>query len=122
MEEKLQRELNELRSTVYNHKHRGFDFTKELESGSVVYSGKVNGDGTAANLPTGWTSSKTGTGVYDVAHTLGTANFTPIAISNATTAFCKLNTVSDTVASFVFIDAGGNATDVNSFYFMITLF
>lgn len=122
MEEKLQRELNELRSTVYNHKHRGFDFTKELESGSVVYSGKVNGDGSALNLPTGWTSSKLGTGTYEVQHTLGTADFTPIAISYATTVFCKLNGVSDTATSFVFIDHAGNATDVNSFYFLITLF
>ena len=37
------------------------------------FGGRVNADGTAASLPTGWTSSRTGNGQYTVTHSLGTA-------------------------------------------------
>ncbi len=40
-----------------------------------VYAGKVNADGTASKLPSGWTSAKGATGNYTVTHNLGHTNY-----------------------------------------------
>lgn len=46
-----------------------------------TFGGYVNGDGTAASLPVGWSSAKTGTGAYTVTHNLGTTNYTVVAVA-----------------------------------------
>lgn len=85
------------------------------------YAGYVNSDGSAGNLPSGWTSSKISTGLYQIVHNLGTANYSGIAIANATAAFCKQNATNTNDVSFVFLDAAGSVTD-SKFYFTLTPF
>lgn len=45
-----------------------------------TYGGKVNSNGTSAGLPTGWSSTSTGTGQYQVTHNLGTTSYATSAM------------------------------------------
>lgn len=45
------------------------------------FGGQVASDGTATALPTGWTSSKPGTGQYTVTHNLGTTSYGVAALA-----------------------------------------
>jgi hypothetical protein len=47
------------------------NFFNFLSSDSKIYAGSVYMDGTAIKLPSGWTCSRTSTGVYKVTHNLG---------------------------------------------------
>jgi len=60
------------------------DFTGALTSNSKtvmvsqqsLYHADWSTAGTAVNLPTGWSSSKSATGIYSLTHNLGTTNYT----------------------------------------------
>lgn len=65
------------------HRHTGQD-SPQIDYNSLlnkpvaslkVYGGQVNSDGTAANLPAGWSSSLSGTSDYTITHKLGTTNY-----------------------------------------------
>jgi hypothetical protein len=45
-----------------------------------IYSGRVDEDGNAEELPSGWTCSRVATGTYRIAHNLGTTNYTIIVV------------------------------------------
>lgn len=85
------------------------------------YAGYVNLDGTAGNLPAGWTSSRTGTGQYTITHNLGTANYSALAMAVAAVAFCKFNSVNANDVQYVFLSDGGSLTDTK-FYFILIPF
>ncbi|MGE0289643.1 MAG: hypothetical protein AB7I42_25855, partial [Bradyrhizobium sp.] len=44
-----------------------------------IYAGTVTSSGTVVALPTGWSSSRTGTGQYTVTHNLGAASYVVVA-------------------------------------------
>lgn len=71
---------------IYNGALYFYDFVANVwdSSGGGAggsFAGTVNGDGTAANLPTGWTSSTSSPGVYTVTHNLGTTAYSVVATS-----------------------------------------
>lgn len=43
--------------------------------GSTGFGGRLNADGTAVSLPSGWTPTKTGTGQYTITHNLGHTDY-----------------------------------------------
>lgn len=86
-----------------------------------IYAGYVNSDGTAGNLPTGWTSSKTGTGQYTITHNLNTAKYTANATAYATVAFPKYNAVNVNDVQFVWLTDTATLTDTR-FYFTLVFF
>jgi hypothetical protein len=47
-----------------------------------AYGGNVKSDGTERSLPTGWTSSKTSTGTYEITHNLGVDNAATVSARN----------------------------------------
>jgi len=47
-----------------------------------IYSGRVASDGSAVKLPSGWSSSRTATGKYQITHNLGTTDYTITALAN----------------------------------------
>ena len=53
------------------------------DNASTVYAGRVADDGSAVNLPSGWTSAKTGTGQYTVTHNLGTTAYGVAGLSTS---------------------------------------
>jgi len=53
-----------------NATETGLEF--DTVASTTVYSGSVNSNGSAGNLPTGWSSSQLATGLYQVIHHLGT--------------------------------------------------
>lgn len=71
------------------HEHNGLQATRinasdlfgSTSSSSTTYAGYVAAAGTAVNLPSGWTSTKTGTGAYTVTHNLGTTGYALVATS-----------------------------------------
>lgn len=77
--EELWKQFTDLRDLVYRHKHTKNDQTEKLAATTQVYGGQVASDGTAVKLPTGWTSSHTGTGQLRITHNLGNLNYAAVA-------------------------------------------
>lgn len=50
----------------------------KVENASEIYTGSVSSTGTSIELPSGWSCSKSGTGYYNVDHSLGTSAYTMI--------------------------------------------
>lgn len=88
---------------------------------ATIYSGFVNLNGTAGSLPTGWTSSTTGTGQYTVTHNLNSALYTCVAISSATVCFAVLNAINVNDVQLKFLNDTGSLTDCK-FYFILIPF
>jgi hypothetical protein len=90
----LQKQIDDLKqkivslessSTITRNVETAFKERLGLNTATITvksYSGSVNSNGTAGNLPTGWTSTKLGTGDYQVTHNLGTTAYNFAAISN----------------------------------------
>lgn len=94
-----------------------------FSSVSGGYAGFVNADGTAGNLPSAWTSSKTGTGQYIVTHNLGTTNYSAVASASALSGFGALDSVNANDVHFKFLSAAGGGTLSDTvFYFIIVPF
>jgi hypothetical protein len=68
-----------------------------VNNGSVVYKGHVSSAGTGTGLPSGWTVSRTSTGLYEITHNLGLA---------ATTDMQIVASVNDSVSRFAVVDTG----------------
>ena len=105
-------------AVTVNSTETGLEFDK-VNSG---YAGYVNSDGTAGHLPSGWSSSTTGTGQYTVTHNLGTANYSAIAMSYASNSICKFNSVGTTNVQFVFLDSKTQSLNNTEFYFILIPF
>lgn len=56
-------------------------YTDLVAVGPGARAGTIQADGTVTTLPFAWTFSKTGTGLYEVIHNLGTTNYSVIAVS-----------------------------------------
>ena len=52
---------------------------KAFAEQNQVFAGRVNSNGSAFSLPTGWSSTRTGAGKYTITHNLGTTNYAPVA-------------------------------------------
>ena len=89
--------------------------------GTTVYRGFVNSDGTAGNLPAGWTSAHTGTGQYTVEHDLLTAGYSMVITPIGGYGIGQVNTVGSSIAYVDFIERGGNLLDT-AFSFILIKF
>ena len=120
----LQKQIDELKYMLNNHKHQGFDQTKELSTGASYYIGWVNSDGTAGSLfPNNWSSSRTSTGNYTITHTLPNANYVVMAIvSDGTTGVMPMTTLNVSSVTFriLFFDTSQVATNVNFAFAVFT--
>lgn len=108
---------------IFNGKLYFYDFTNamwDVAGGSSVYAGAVDSGGTAINLPTGWTSTRTGAGQFTVTHNLGTSNYSAPAIPFGASVFPHLNAVNSNNVQYVFTDRTGGLADT-SFYFTLVL-
>lgn len=85
------------------------------------YAGYVNSNGTAGSLPTGWTSTQTGTGQYTITHNLASANYSAPVNAFGASAFGKYNSVNANDVQYVFLDTAGSLTDTR-FYFVLIPF
>ena len=93
-----------------------------LSSGG--YAGMVATDGTAVNLPSGWTCSTGGTGMYTVTHNLGLGSdgYATVGTCIYTAgAVCKLDNILTNSVDFNFTDRIGNLTNTR-FNFIIIPF
>lgn len=80
---------------------------------SGIYSGRIAADGSALKLPSGWSSSRTSIGTYQVTHNLGTTNYTIVAMGDFSFAVHQslgINTVNirvlrETNGVLAFVDA-----------------
>ena len=82
MEDKLT--INQLK-----HNHSGGDSVRIKYSdlsgtptGATIFSGSVALNGTALNLPTGWTSAHNSDGYYTITHNLGYATYNLVITIN----------------------------------------
>lgn len=108
--EDLQRKLNQIEETLFNHKHLGYDRTKSLDS-SLVYSGKVNSGGTTGVLPTGWTVAHNGTGDYTVTHNLGRTLYMTVSTAG-TVGYVNVVATGDTTFQVTTYNSSVAATDL----------
>lgn len=116
--------------TVQFHTHNGIDspLIKSSSSSSTTtassYGGRVNADGTAGLLPSGWTSAKVGTGKYTITHHLNTSNYSVVCGGGPITTFDDFffNVYSIDTNSFTILDveAGSSPAD-QQFCFILTL-
>jgi len=83
-----------------------------------TYAGRVDSVGNSLGLPTGWTVTKSGTGVYDITHSLGTTNVTLTATVESTS-FDVSTSIQYLSSNAIRVrtSAGGLAADLN-FAFM----
>lgn len=90
---------------------------------AITFAGRINADGTVVHLPAGWTCTKTGTGGYEIDHTLGVANFAVVV--------CEATSFGNTVGinsqdSSKFVVVGYSAVGVSfvdvAFEFILTLY
>jgi hypothetical protein len=77
-----------------------------VNNGSVVYKGYVSSTGTGTGLPSGWTVSRTSTGLYEITHNLGLAAFTDMQV---------VASVNDSVSRFAVVDTGTAIFRVRTF-------
>lgn len=76
-----------------------------------TYCGRVNIDGTAGRLPSGWSSSKLGTGYYRVTHNLGTTTYVPMVTPYASaTTGARIATIQNNYFDF-YVFNGTTLTD-----------
>ena len=91
----------------------------------TVYSGKVNSDGTASNLPSlpsQWTSSEGTAGNYTIAHKLGTADINVVATEDGLTrGEIRVHSITSTEFQVDSINQSGAALS-RSFYFIVQEF
>lgn len=73
----ITKDVSDLQYQMAHHRHIGSDKTQKVSSGATVdsYGGTVASTGSALFLPTGWSSTKTGTGAYTVTHNLNNTNY-----------------------------------------------
>jgi hypothetical protein len=84
-----------------------------------VYAGRVNSDGTAEDLPSGWTSTRTGEGQYTITHNLGGAIQATLAVAASAAAhFVTRSGGSNNIVSFRVWNDNGNLED-RGFVFLI---
>lgn len=93
----------------------GGNFTYQGSLMPRIYWGLINTDGTAISLPTGWSSSSSGTGIYTVTHNLGATgnyaiNITPYQVS-ALIRLPTLNGIGANSFDYVVRDSSGNPVD-----------
>ena len=93
-------------------------FFTDPGANGAVYIGKVNSDGTAGRLPSGWSSAKSSTATYTVTHNLNGNN---VAVATPATTSVRFITLVDGVAtlSIKIYDNDGNLAD-SPFRFLIT--
>lgn len=51
-------------------------------TGAAIYHGRIASDGSAVELPSGWSCSKLSTGKYRITHSLGTTDYTIVQSAN----------------------------------------
>lgn len=73
-------------SAVQHHTHNSVDspkisYTNLTNTPQTTFAGSINTSGSASFLPSGWSSVRTGTGVYKITHNLGTSNYAVAATS-----------------------------------------
>ena len=88
---------------------------------SKVYFGVVASDGSAINLPSGWTSSRTGTGDFVVTHNLAASSNGYGVVANPSTDFGITKNANIGANSFeiLFVDHNGNLLSTG-FVFILT--
>lgn len=104
-----------------NHKHLEFDQSKPLDStsGTTLYGGYVNSNGTAGTpFPTGWSSSLTAH-LYTVTHNLGTANFAVCLTAFDAARVGEVHTRTTTTFTCEFFDLSASLQDV-PFMFLLS--
>lgn len=90
----------------------------EYRHNTNTFHGRVNADGTAARLPSGWTVARISTGVYDITHSLGTANYSFVG----TVAFGSLWILFPVAQNIVRVYTGDSANVALDRYFEFALF
>lgn len=90
-----------------------------------VYGGKVADDGSAVDLPAGWSSAKSATGIYAITHNLGTTSYvvtTNVDISGDMDTSYTANFKDATTTSFKLNIVKQNAyQDTNKYFSFIVL-
>lgn len=110
------------------HRHTGQD-SPQVDYNSLlnkpttlsIFAGLINSDGSVVSLPAGWTSTKTGTGGYEIGHTLGTADYV-VVVSFASSFGSIIGINSQTSSKFVVVctDISNSFKDAK-FGFILTL-
>jgi hypothetical protein len=105
--EELTKELEDLKSQInkpkpieatMKHNHSGGDYVKinysnlsGLPTIPTMFSGSVAANGTALDLPTGWTSAHNSDGDYTVTHNLGYATYNVVLTTSGDYGMIKIN-------------------------------
>lgn len=93
--------------------------TSFIDNPTGIYIGQYNGStDTDVELPSGWSTTKNGTGDYTITHNLGTANYTKFIDIIQTGTFIGVATSSQTTNSFSVITAGAVDRTIN--YMVVT--
>lgn len=78
----------------------------------AIYFGSIPTSGAATSLPTGWSFSRTSTGVYDVTHNLGTTSlFCLTSVSASSTSSVEVENLSSSVLRFRLYNNPGSPTN-----------
>lgn len=97
-------------NSIPRHTHNGIDSPSVFQP-VFSYAGQINPDGTVVLLPSGWTITVSGTGVYTITHKLNTLLYTV----NANCIFVNSYNV-------VSITKNANNFIVNTFFYPATPF
>lgn len=114
--EKLKDMVENINDLFLNHAHKKYDQSVPL---SLPVGGYVQADGSAGILPPGWTSKKTATGQYEIAHTLGDATFVVVVSAfNSFVTFLEVDSYDNAVIDLSSFNHSGVATD-SDFQFIV---
>jgi hypothetical protein len=109
--------------TPDTHTHTISEITDYIGPGSM-YTGYVPSTGTGATLPSGWSVSKTGTGVYRITHNLGLSSVYDLrffAINQHTSEYmaCEYQNLNANYFDIVIGRGSGVTADRNFFFFAL---
>lgn len=87
-----------------------------------IYHARISSTGTTIRIPSGWSVSKTGTGIYQITHNLGTVNYSvvPTIYNNADSAASVMNIAANTFELYTYDANNSSRSDVdNGFILMV---